>query len=95
MFCIAALRPRTLGAVASLVAALCTTVQAAPTIANISPRGLQIGEPTTLTITGSGFSLARNAAPLLSSDVRGERAGDSRSREPDSPCHPRRVSTLR
>src|SRR5438105_4587688 len=56
MFCIAALRPRTLGAVASLVAALCTTVQAAPTIANISPRGLQIGEPTTLTITGSDLS---------------------------------------
>jgi hypothetical protein len=36
--------------------ALATTAVAAPTITNISPRGLQIGQPTTLVITGTDLS---------------------------------------
>jgi hypothetical protein len=44
---------------------LSTPLSAAPGIANISPRGLRIGQPTTLVITGSGFGAdAKVIAPL-------------------------------
>jgi hypothetical protein len=41
---------------AVLVAGLCLTAHAAPTITSIAPRGLQIGHTTTIVVTGSDLS---------------------------------------
>src|SRR4051794_24958526 len=56
MFSPATFPLRTSCAAALLLVALCATLHAAPTIATVNPRGLQIGQPTTLTITGSDLS---------------------------------------
>ena len=49
------------------VVSLATTALAAPQITNISPRGLQVGQPTTVVITGS--DLAAQPRLLLPTEI--------------------------
>ena len=55
------------GIAAAILAAFSSAAQAAPTITNVTPRGLQIGQTTTLVI--SGMDLPTEASFVLEAKV--------------------------
>src|SRR5688572_10409989 len=64
---------------AVLIASFAAPLAAAPSIANISPRGLRIGQTTTISITGTDLTPdARLLMPatIASQTIKGEAKGD-------------------